>query len=111
LPPSFKLRGFTPKYILKKALSQKIPKEIRNRKKAGFPVPYESWLRNDLKDIVWAVLTDRRTVERGYFRKESVEALLQANSNGTNYSKEIFSLLSFELWQRTFLEREQVVLQ
>ena len=111
LPPSFKLKGFTPKYILKKALSQKIPKEIRNRKKTGFPVPYESWLRNDLKDIVWAVLTDRRTVERGYFCKDAVEALLQANSNGSNYSKEIFSLLSFELWQRTFLEREQVVLQ
>lgn len=111
LPPSFKLKGFTTKHILKNALSQKIPKEIRNRKKTGFPVPYESWLRNDLKDIVWAVLTDRRTVERSYFRKEAVEALLQANSNGTNYSKEIFSLLSLELWQRTFLEREQVVLQ
>lgn len=111
LPPSFKLKGFTTKHILKKALSQRIPKEIRNRKKTGFPVPYESWLRNELKDIVWAVLTDRRTVERGYFRKDAVEGLLQANSNGTNYSKEIFSLLSFELWQRTFLEREQVVLQ
>jgi asparagine synthase (glutamine-hydrolysing) len=111
LPPSFKLRGFSLKYILKKALSQRVPKEIRNRKKTGFPVPYESWLRNDLRDVVWAVLTDRRTVERGYFRKEVVEGLLQANSNGTNYSKEIFSLLSFELWQRTFLEREQVVLQ
>jgi asparagine synthase (glutamine-hydrolysing) len=111
LPPSFKLNGFTSKYILKKALSQKIPKEIRNRKKTGFPVPYESWLRNDLKDVVWSVLTDRRTVERGYFRKDAVEALLEANSNGTNYSKEIFSLLSLELWQRTFLECDQVVLQ
>lgn len=111
LPPSFKLKGFTPKYILKKALSKKIPTEIRNRKKTGFPVPYESWLRNDLKDVVWSVLTDRRTVERGYFSKDAVEALLRANSNGTNYSKEIFSLMSFELWQRTFLESEHVVLQ
>jgi asparagine synthase (glutamine-hydrolysing) len=111
LPPSFKLNGFTPKYILKKALAQKIPKEIRNRKKAGFPVPYESWLRSDLKDMVWAVLTDRRTIERGYFRKEAVQGLLQANSNGANYSKEIFSLLTLELWQRTFLEGEQVVVQ
>jgi asparagine synthase (glutamine-hydrolysing) len=111
LPPSFKLNGFNTKHILKKALSMKIPKEIRDRKKAGFPVPYESWLRNDLKDIVWGVLTDRRTLERGYFRKDAVEGLLQANSNGSNYSKEIFSLLNFELWQRTFLEREQVVLR
>ena len=111
LPPSFKLNGFTPKYILKKVLSQKIPTEILNRKKTGFPVPYESWLRNDLKDVIWSVLTDRRTIERGYFSKDAVEALLRANSNGTNYSKEIFSLMSFELWQRTFLEREEVVLQ
>jgi asparagine synthase (glutamine-hydrolysing) len=111
LPPSFKLNGFNLKYILKSVLSQKIPKEIRNRKKTGFPVPYESWLRNDLKSVVWDVLMDRRTLERGYFSKDGVEGLLRANSNGSNYSKEIFSLLSLELWQRTFLEHEQVVLQ
>jgi asparagine synthase (glutamine-hydrolysing) len=111
LPPSFKLKGFNLKYILKSVLSQKIPKEIRNRKKTGFPVPYESWLRDDLKDVVWNVLMDRRTLERGYFRKDAVEGLLRANLTGSNYSKEIFSLLSLELWQRTFLEHEQVVLQ
>jgi len=111
LPPNFKLNGFNRKYILKKALAQKVPSEILNRKKAGFPVPYESWLRSDLKDTVWSLLTDQRTIERGYFRKDALEALLQADSNGSNYSKEIFSLVSLELWQRTFLEREQVVLQ
>jgi len=110
LPPNFKLKGFTSKCILKKALSQKMPKKIRDRKKAGFPVPYESWLRHDLKNIVWDVLTDRKTTNRGYFRKDVVEGLLQANSNGNDYSKEIFSLLSLELWQRTFLEGEQVAL-
>jgi asparagine synthase (glutamine-hydrolysing) len=110
LPPSFKLNGFNTKHILKEALSERIPKAIRDRKKTGFPVPYESWLRNDLKGFVWDVLTDRRTVQRGYFGEGAVKRLLQANSNGTDYSKEIFSLVSFELWQRTFLEREQVVL-
>jgi asparagine synthase (glutamine-hydrolysing) len=111
LPPSFKLKGSTTKFILKKALSQRIPKEIRDRKKTGFPVPYESWLRTDLKNMVWDVLTDRRTIDRGYFRKDAIEALLQANSNGGNYSKAIFSLLTLELWQRTFVEQEQVVLR
>jgi asparagine synthase (glutamine-hydrolysing) len=111
LPRSFKLNGFTPKYILKRALSKKIPAAIRDRKKAGFPVPYESWLRNDLKDMVWDVLTERKTIDRGYFRKDAIEGLIRANSNGANYSKEIFSLLSLELWQRSFLEQEQVVLQ
>jgi asparagine synthase (glutamine-hydrolysing) len=111
LPSSFKLKGFSTKHILKKTMSQRIPQAILNRKKTGFPVPYESWLRNDLKDLVWGVLTDRETINRGYFSKDAVERLLLANSKGSNYSKEIFSLLSLELWQRAFLEREQVVLK
>ena len=111
LPPSFKLRGATTKFILKKALTKRIPKEIRDRKKTGFPVPYETWLRKDLKDVVWGVLTDQRTINRGYFRKSAIEDLLKANSNGSDYSKEVFSLLSLELWQRAFLEGKQVALQ
>ena len=111
LPSNFKLNGFKTKYILKKALAEKIPAEIRNRKKTGFPVPYESWLRKDLKDFIWGVLTDRRTTDRGYFSKDAIEGLLRANTNGSNYSKEVFSLLTLELWHRTFLEHERVALQ
>jgi asparagine synthase (glutamine-hydrolysing) len=108
LPPSFKLHGLTTKYILKKALTQRIPQQIRDRKKTGFPVPYQSWIRNDFKDTVWAVLTDPKTVRRRYFRPGAVEGLLKENSGGTDYSPEIFSLLTLELWHRTFLDREQV---
>lgn len=111
LAPDLKLRGLNTKYILKKALSARIPSEIRNRKKAGFPVPYGSWLRKELKDLVWDVLMDSRTVDRGYFNRDAIESLLKANSNGSDHSKEIFSLLSLELWQRAFLEKEEVVLQ
>jgi asparagine synthase (glutamine-hydrolysing) len=111
LPPHLKLRGRDTKYILKKALSAKIPSEIRNRKKAGFPVPYASWLRNELKDLVWDVLMDSKTIGRGYFKRDAIESLLKANSNGSDHSKEIFSLLSLELWQRAFLEKDQVVLR
>ena len=110
LPSRLKLNGHKTKYILKKALSKRIPSEIRNRKKAGFPVPYASWLRKDLKDLVWDVLMDGRTNSRSYFSRSAVESLLKANSNGADYSKEIFSLVTLELWQRIFLEREQVVL-
>jgi asparagine synthase (glutamine-hydrolysing) len=109
LPARFKLNGFTTKYILKKALSDRVPRAIRDRKKTGFPVPYESWIRNDFRHEVWAVLTDPKTVRRGYFRQDTVEKLIKGNSNGTNYSKEIFSLLTLELWHRAFLDRERAV--
>jgi asparagine synthase (glutamine-hydrolysing) len=110
LPPHFKLSGLRTKYILKKALSERIPKEIRNRKKTGFPVPYESWLRTDLRDLVWDLLMDSKTINRGYFSRAAIEKLLRSNSTACNYSKGIFSLVSLELWQRAFLESEQVVL-
>lgn len=110
LPPRQKVNGRNTKYILKKALSQRIPHQIRDRKKAGFPVPYASWMRTELKDMVRDVLLDPKTCERGYFRRDAVEKLLAENSSGRDFSKEIFSLLSLELWQRTFIEGERVVL-
>ncbi|HEY6446867.1 MAG TPA: asparagine synthase (glutamine-hydrolyzing) [Acidobacteriaceae bacterium] len=110
LRPELKLNGVNTKYILKKALSQRIPAAIRDRKKTGFPVPYESWLRTDLKDIVRDVLTDSKTTNRGYFSRGAVERLIRDDAAGASYSKELFSLLTLELWQRTFLDKENVVL-
>jgi asparagine synthase (glutamine-hydrolysing) len=111
LPPEFKLKDFRTKYIFKKALTKRIPREIRNRKKTGFPVPYESWIRSELKEMVWSVLMDSRTVNRGYFGKRAVEQLLRENSNDGSRSREIFSLLTLELWHRTFLDGERGVLR
>jgi asparagine synthase (glutamine-hydrolysing) len=110
LPPEFKLNGFALKYIWKRALSKRVPESILKRKKAGFPVPYESWLRNNYKDQIRAILTDQKTMERGYFRKATIEKFISANSDFGRYSKEIFSLVALELWHRMFLEGEQVTL-
>jgi len=111
LPVQYKLKGLTTKYILKKALSARVPREIRQRKKTGFPVPYVPWIRNDLKNMVWSILTDSRTLQRGYFQKAGIERLIDSNVNGHDRSKEIFSLLTLELWHRMFIDREQPVLR
>ena len=104
LPPHYKLKGFTLKYIWKEALSKRIPRRILKRKKAGFPVPYESWLRNDFREEIRAILTDRRTIERGYFQKTTIENLIKANNDRGVFPKEIFSLVTLELWHRMFLD-------
>ena len=105
LPQNFKVRGFTTKYIAKKALRGHVPREILNRKKAGFPVPYEKWLRHDLKDWVHGLLLDSKTMARGYFKKSAVERMLSDDSSTESYSKEIFDLAVLELWHREFLEK------
>ena len=104
LPSDFKVHGLKTKYIAKRCLSEQVPAEILNRKKAGFPVPYAEWLRTDLRSWIRDMLTDRKTLERNYFRKDTIERLLRANLESGSYPKEIFSLAVLELWHREFLD-------
>lgn len=46
------LKHKTLKKVLKECLAQFIPQSLINRKKMGFSIPIEDWLRNDLKDDV-----------------------------------------------------------
>jgi asparagine synthase (glutamine-hydrolysing) len=105
LPENFKVRGFDTKYIAKAALRNRVPQEILRRKKVGFPVPYESWMRNELKDWVRDILLDRTALSRGYFKKNCIEYLIDQDIKFHNYPKEILSLVSLELWHRSFVNK------
>jgi asparagine synthase (glutamine-hydrolysing) len=103
LPSTYKLKGMDGKHVLKKALSKRVPPAILYRKKSGFPVPYTSWLNNDLHGLASEVLLDDSTIARGYFRRSAVEKILHSPPGGNN-AKEIFSLLALEFWHRTFCD-------
>lgn len=103
LPGNFKVRGVTTKYIAKRALEKRVPKSIIDRKKTGFPVPYDQWMRKELKTWISDILLDRQTLNRGYFKKEAVQNFLAEYLREGLYSKEIFSLITLELWHRSFL--------
>ena len=105
LPPEYKLRGFDTKYILKRAFRDKVPEEILKRKKTGFPVPYGQWMAKDIRDWVQDVLRDQKTLERGYFKKDSITEILD---NSAVLPKEVFSLLTLELWHRVFVDRAYI---
>jgi asparagine synthase (glutamine-hydrolysing) len=104
LPINYKVRGFTTKYILKEAFSGRIPQQILDRKKTGFPVPVESWICHDLKDFVRDVLLDRKTLERGYFQRSFIEDMLADGPQLEKHASDIFSLVTLELWHRQFLD-------
>ncbi len=109
LPENFKVRGFTTKYIAKAALRDRVPREILQRKKVGFPVPYEFWMRNELKDWVRDILLDRETLSRGYFKRSCIEYLIDQDLKLHDYPKEILSLVSLELWHRSFVNKREEV--
>lgn len=107
LPGSFKVRGLTTKYLAKRTLGKRVPREILDRKKTGFPVPYASWLRNELREWLTEILLDRTTLERGYFNKSTIDKLIRDNVQTGRYPKEIFSLVVLELWHRVFIDGQK----
>jgi asparagine synthase (glutamine-hydrolysing) len=104
LPRKQKVRGWTLKSLAKKALKKHVPQEILQRPKAGFPVPYESWLQDGLGAWIREVLLDARSLSRGYFRPGAVERVLKDARQHPEYSHEIFALLVLELWHRAFVD-------
>jgi len=103
LPQSFKVRGWATKRLLKAALKDSVPQEILKRKKTGFPVPYERWLRKDLKEFVIDTLLGQRTGLSSYFRKDTIsEIVTNLHRHGVG-GKEVFCLIVLELWHRRFL--------
>jgi asparagine synthase (glutamine-hydrolysing) len=52
LPGSWKLNSGTPKPLLVRALDGQLPEKIVHRRKRGFTLPFEHWLRDALRPIV-----------------------------------------------------------
>jgi asparagine synthase (glutamine-hydrolysing) len=105
LPGNYKVHGLNTKYILKRALQHRVPSKILNRKKSGFPVPYNTWMANELRPFIHDVLTDSRTLQRGYFQRRFIDKLLSDHVERGQYGPEVFSLLTLELWHRVFIDR------
>jgi asparagine synthase (glutamine-hydrolysing) len=52
IPGSKKLEGISPKSLLLASLGVELPKQIVNRPKRGFTLPFERWLRGEMKPVV-----------------------------------------------------------
>jgi asparagine synthase (glutamine-hydrolysing) len=104
LPTHFKVKGWNTKRILKEAFKNRIPREVIERRKTGLPVPLRRWMRDDLKTYVWDTLLSSRAHGRGYFQQSAVERLLRVNETDGGLMKEVFSLLTLELWHSEFLD-------
>ena len=108
LPLSFKLHEGVSKYILRKFCAGILPPSVLTKKKQGFALPKDQWFQKDLSTYAQEVLLDHKTLARGYFRKATVERLLQHHMTGRrDYSAWIWCLIVLELWFRSFLDEQQ----
>ncbi len=100
-----KLRGRTPKYILRKALAPYLPRTIVTRPKAGFGGPVRSWIRGPLSEYVRDRLSAPAVRKRGLVSAEAVQRIIREERSGEqDNALKIWALLLLELWCERFLD-------
>ena len=105
LPGSMKLRGLTTKLILREVAKPLLPEKILRRRKQGFGLPVDRWMRDDLAPLSRDVLLDQTARERGIFDPASIETLLLQHQRGEPRGDQIWALMMLELWYRAFIDR------
>jgi asparagine synthase (glutamine-hydrolysing) len=104
LPPNLKLRYFRGKYLHKKAVEKWLPRKIVYAKKKGFTNPVHDWLRGRMREYVQHCLLSERSAVNQYFNRDYIKATVAKHEAGEqNYLRQIYLLISFELWHKTFI--------
>jgi asparagine synthase (glutamine-hydrolysing) len=98
-PPALKLHSGG-KGVLKDASRPLLPAEVIDRTKGYFPVPGIRHLDGEVFDLVRDALTNDAARSRGLYRREALEALLNAPNEGrtTLGANSLWQLAVLEMW-------------
>jgi asparagine synthase (glutamine-hydrolysing) len=102
IPPRFKIKMGRKKYILKKAFSDVLPREILYRRKQGFGVPLEHYFRDKLRDYTRGEIFDFDAYN--YYDKNLLKELWARHQQKTSdYSRLFWSIMMFNLWFKKWM--------
>jgi asparagine synthase (glutamine-hydrolysing) len=106
LPPHLKTHGREGKVALRRAFADDLPSDVATRGKSGFGVPLGRWFREDLRELAHDLLAS----DRGWFRQDTVTALLNEHETGrADHGHRLWCLLMLELWVREHVETPVLV--
>lgn len=99
LPLELKVKNNEQKYLMKKLLSDYLPKELVYRQKWGFPAPVGQWMQSDLSYLIDNYLSEKMINRIGLFNYSFVKNLVKEFKQGTfHHFKRIWALIIFNMW-------------
>ena len=104
IPARYKLRIWQKKRVLIRALSETLPRGILTRRKQGFSIPLDNWLRTSLREFVHTHLGESALRRVGLFNARAVARILHEHEQGlANHETRIWTLLIFMLWHDLYI--------
>ena len=99
LPRSQRLGGHQGKAILRALGHRHLPADVMQRKKRGFSLPVEDWVRGPLRSWGEDLLSERRLTEQGLLNVAAVRALWRGFLDGKDrVDNVVWNVLMFQAW-------------
>ena len=96
-----KIKGRTQKVPLRAAAEDWVPRDVVDRPKASFGAPLRAWVTNELGPLIDDVLIDGQLVSSGFLRRPPLSQMVTDQRSGRrDQSKQLWQLLTMELWYR-----------
>ncbi len=96
-----KWQGKQGKVILRELAKRYLPEEIWGRKKTGFSVPVDQWMRADLRDWVESLISEDAIARVGVFDSTLVRALWRDHLEGAQCETLLWPVLAYQSWARS----------
>jgi asparagine synthase (glutamine-hydrolysing) len=111
LPPSFKLRGWQTKAILRETVRRHLPPATVRKRKQGFRVPLREWLKTGLHEMVGDFLdSPHGGLPPALFNRTAIRRVLREHRSGeADYSLPIWLLLNYAAWHDSYIRRSDAM--
>ncbi len=99
IPSQWKRGRGKSKQVLRDAMRSKLPISIVHRKKEGFVIPIERWLRGPWREKIESFLTRDFCEQTGMLHYEGVQRIMDEHaSRRADHAYPLFTLLVLSLW-------------
>lgn len=97
LPPAYKIRGLTTKWLLKQIAKRYIPRRIVRRPKRGFTSPISQWIRTN--PWIREVIAEPKYYGHGLLNRGLVREMLSDHEAGRkDAARELWLVFVFNAW-------------
>lgn len=103
MPSEFKVRNGSKKWIMKELFEAKLPPKLAHRKKQGFELPVDAWLRGPLREQVEELVLNQSAPVAQFIDSNTARSVFTSHLSGTGrHGQLLWSLLVLGRWLHAY---------